>query len=86
MRYDVDGDNFDIIPNDALGVMSYVGQSPLNFRYSSDIGYHVYEILDKSATSMIIGTTTPKGYGRQQYLGGIVSADREIVFWRAEPH
>ena len=79
-RYTLTGFRFDLIPEDALGILARSNDDPLEFRYlnnSSDL----YSITSKSSTEMILVQQNTAQHSVDTYLGAIVSNDRNVVYW-----
>lgn len=78
--YDLTGLHFDGIPNDAVGIYANNNEKPLEF-INSDLGYHLFTILEKTNTSMRLLSNYQVAHNAQNYLGAIVSANRQTIYW-----
>ena len=80
MDVELRGLGFVHIPQDAIGVYSANNESPLETRYSTNArNLGNVSIVDNNTMSVIM--KAPHEYGTSHYLGGIVSKDRETVYW-----
>lgn len=68
------------IPADALGVESIFDARPLEYRYSTD-GKVLYNIVERTNERLLLRVQTPSVLQNSAYLGGIVSRDRQVVYW-----
>lgn len=74
------GLNFDLIPDNAIGIYSRNNNDPLQYiQEEEDI--RLYTIIEKSDTSLTLHHKTTSDVSVNVYLGGIVSPDRTIVYW-----
>lgn len=79
-KFDIVGQGFPLIPNDAIGVMSEDNDNPLLRKDTTDPVY-MLPIVDRTANTMTLTSTAVAGHGVPYYLGAIVSADRNVVYW-----
>ena len=74
------GEHFAQIPNNAVGLYAVSNDDPLASRYG-DVDWYFYDIVENTGTSMRLVSRNAFGHAVANYLGGIVSADRQIVYW-----
>lgn len=69
-----------MIPSDALGIKAFNLDNPLEYKDSLNDVY-LFDIQSKSNFQMILRyrSSLPSSY--QNYLGAIVSADRQTIYW-----
>ena len=69
-----------MIPDDAVGIVAADNGNPLQFRYNefSTTRFHIGERTD---TSMEMIPNSESARATSTFLGGIVSSDRETVYW-----
>lgn len=76
----LEGVNFDQIPSDAVGVMSEFNNDPLN-RKDTTSPIYVLNIVEKTGNRMILRAGGSADHSTPFYLGAILSADRETIYW-----
>ena len=69
-----------MIPNDAIGLMSYENENPLQFLNDTE-QQHLYDILEKTDGLMTLRVKLATALSAPNYLGAIVSSDRQTVYW-----
>lgn len=73
----------DLIPDNAIGLMSYDNNDPL--QYLNDTrGQHLYEVSRKAFGELVMDVITGIQLGSPCYLGAIVSEDRQTIYWKNE--
>lgn len=79
-EFELVGQNFHLIPQDAVGLYSSSNTIPLMYKDSTAEGamYRINVIDDSHLTATAVSPQTSHG---NNYLGGIVSADRSTVYW-----
>lgn len=80
MEFVIEGSGFDLLPYDIIGVVSNHNETPLESRYNQDNRYYC-EVVFKSDTRIEMAAASAVGHSAL-YLGGLVSYDREIVYWQ----
>ena len=78
--YVLRGERFDSIPSDAVGIYATENIAPLQNRYQTDTGY-LFSIDSNTGSEMVLHPLVPLQHSSHNFLGGIVSADRQIVYW-----
>lgn len=78
--FDVVGSNFDLIPNNAIGLYANDNDKPLLFRYSL-ADNTIYKISRKTNKLISFQAVAPSTTHGDNYLGAIVSEDRNIIYW-----
>lgn len=78
--FNLNGENFDEIPNDAVAVVATNNEEPLQFRYSTSAG-NVMHVAQKTNTAMLIQYDELQTTGNAVYLGAILSRDRSTIYW-----
>ena len=73
------GVNFDELPDDAIGLISYRNDNPLQGLNLS--GYQV-PITDKTAESLVVEVAPHSSSNVYGYVGAIVSSDLQTIYWR----
>lgn len=76
----VSGSGFDVIPQNAVGIVAYTNGDPLRFRYDFD-PVHTFSIVDKSDDEITLVHDGVSAPSNGSYLGAILSADRSVVYW-----
>lgn len=71
------GLNFDLIPNDAVGIVALDNNNPLYYQHA--VAQYTFPIVRKTDTEIELSNSTTMNH--DSYLGAIVSSDRETVFW-----
>lgn len=81
-EYVVRGVGFNQIPDNAVGLYAFRNDAPLAYREtpSGDSPY-LFNIVSKSDTEMVLKCERAAEHSDNSYLGGIVSANRETVYW-----
>ena len=74
------GYGFLLLPNNAVGIISFSNDNPLQFRYTLS-AYHTYSILVESDSRAILTFNDSSAVGSNSYLGGIVSHDGSELYW-----
>lgn len=72
--------NFDIIPQDAIGILARFNDNPLGLLEDTQ-SYVALDITSLSPDSMVLEHPEVHTMSFATYLGAIVSADRSIVYW-----
>lgn len=69
-----------MIPDDAVGVVSQYNDRPL---YNKDNTSAVYtlQIVEKQDRRIVLSAGAADSHAYEFYLGGVVSSDRQTVFW-----
>lgn len=80
MDVDLHGRGFRFLPSDAIGVYSTRNGEPLYNRYSENLANIGNVVIDTGAKMSVVMDKV-HSYGSAHYLGGIVSRDRETVYW-----
>lgn len=79
-EYRLSGSGFPLIPDDAVGIVAENNETPLMYR-STSAEYLLYDIQSKTGTDIVLRHRTDDVFHQNTYLGAIVSADRDTVFW-----
>lgn len=75
------GENFDVIPDDALGIIAYRNDIPLQL-LNTQSPSQLFRIISKEDGLMVLRQSYDSGpHERNSYIGGIVSEDRSKVYW-----
>lgn len=74
------GTGFDTIPSDAVGIYANDNNDPLEHRYSTNSSA-LFDIVEKTSTTMRVVCREPLDTHSSNFLGGIVSLDRSAVYW-----
>lgn len=80
LPFELRGRGFLDIPPDAVGVWSDTNADPLVYR-NSDLTYNRSVIVGKTDNTMTLQYPETHQATVARYLGAIVSADRETVYW-----
>lgn len=78
--FSIDGNNFDAIPYDAIGLFADDNEAPLAFIESTS-DTHLYDIVSKTTTHIELVSLSPTELHTANYLGAIVSRDRQTIYW-----
>lgn len=78
--YILKGENFDMIPADAVGVMSRLNDEPLE-NLNSSVRAFLYRIDASTKKEMTLVQESEQALSANTYLGAIVSNDRQTVYW-----
>lgn len=78
--YSLEGSGFDAIPSDAVGLVASDNFAPLANRYNFG-STASYQIVTKTENEMQLRYDQEHIVSVPVYLGAIVSADRETVYW-----
>lgn len=79
-NYVVVGRGFNLIPMDAVGIFANSNPAPLEFIETSSPDL-LFDISEKTNTRMVLVSRSPIAHVKDSFLGGIVSNDRQTVFW-----
>lgn len=79
-RFELTGRFFDRLPDDAIGVMALSNNNPLQFRYSVE-ATQTFKIDAKTSKTLEMSQITASAHDKSVYLGAILSADHEIIYW-----
>lgn len=74
------GGGFKYIPADAVGLIAYTNNNPMEYLTDTD-PIHLYDIEVLNSNEIRATHRVPNKPGRRSFLGAIVSADREVVYW-----
>lgn len=77
--FEVIGENFDVLPNDIIGLPSTNNNDPLLYRDSQATSI-VCSVAEKSNNRMLLNAVDEAEHS-PAYLGALLSADRETVYW-----
>lgn len=80
MEFQLSGENFDKMGSEIVGVLATENGDPLHNRDSVNEAILVHEI-SRTKTTLLLAATMENHYSFPYYLGGILSADRETVYW-----
>lgn len=76
----LEGMYFDYLPDSAVGVLAYDNDNPLEMR-DTQLASQLFDIVEKTDTQVRFVARTLTNHPRSSYFGGIVSADRSVVYW-----
>ena len=76
----ISGSGLNNIPNDAVGLYASSNESPLAFRDATNVRF-LYRIASKTDNSVYLESYDPTLTHAANYLGAIVSADRQTIYW-----
>ena len=76
----VEGLNLNLIPSDAIGILARSNDNPLELRESSSAAVLV-PLTISGVDTITLSQGTAHELSGLTYLGGIVSSDRNTVFW-----
>lgn len=79
LAFDLIGDGFDLLPQDAVAVPMSIGGDPLQYRYIQDTGV-VMRLVSATTTTASFATGVTASHSAST-IGAILSADREKVYW-----
>ena len=74
------GLNFDELPAGCVGLYSDERNNPLKFRQSTDNSF-LFRIEVESETQLTASPRSEVTHSYKGYLGGIVSSDRQRIYW-----
>ena len=78
--YELHGRGFNLIPDDAVGLFATDVNAPLDYgKYDGD--KFLFSIIEKTDTMMRLQARQPSTHGSDNFLGGILSADKSQVYW-----
>ena len=80
MIFDVAGDRFGILPDDAVGILAIDNANPLQFIDNMSRNL-TFDIVSKDDVSMRLVQQQTAAHSVPSYLGAIVSSDRTKVYW-----
>lgn len=78
--YVLHGSGFHGIPDDALGIVAFSNDTPLEY-INEHSDYGLYGITRKNKTEMTLTQKKTGANAQPSYLGAIVSADRQTIYW-----
>lgn len=80
MRYELSGLNFDLMPEQIVGLASSFNDKPL--MHINDTAVHfILNPIERDSTHMVLECSIEVQYNSSYYLGGIVSENREIIYF-----
>lgn len=74
------GNHFSLLPIDAIGILAVDNDNPLGYRESTSESF-LFDISEISDEMLTLNARQEGGHAFASYLGGIVSADRQTVYW-----
>lgn len=69
-----------LIPDDAVGVLAISNNNPLQFRTAADAAF-TFHVGNHSDVLIEMVADAQMSHGSNIYLGGIVSANRQEIYW-----
>lgn len=81
LEFDLIGHNFDEIPYNAVGVLSTDNENPLMHQKDATNYATIVQMSGRKLSMMTEPITSGSVANKPIYLGAIVSADRNIVYW-----
>ena len=79
-QFELTGDRFDILPEDAIGILSIDNENPLSARYNQS-ARNIFDIIDRTNETITLKVRKEESHDENNYLGAILSADRETIYW-----
>lgn len=79
-QYELTGDRFDMLPDDAIGILSTENDNPLSARYNQN-ARNIFDITARTNETMTLKVRNEESHNEANYLGVILSADRETIYW-----
>ena len=80
MQYEVTGSGFNSMPAQIVGIAASDNNNPLRHRYENFPAFLLYPI-ERSDTRLVLEARNTEQYNSRYYLGGIVSEDRETLYF-----
>lgn len=74
------GKGFYLIPNNIVGIMGLSNDEPLSLKDTTILAY-VCNVIEKTDNKIVFAVDSVHQYSVRGYLGGIVSDDRQTVYW-----
>lgn len=74
------GRGFSEIPDDAIGIGSNSNSDPLRFK-DAVVETNLMRITEKNDIELKFTQDAPHGHNNPTYIGAIVSADRQTIYW-----
>ena len=78
--FEVTGHNLDLIPPDAVCVVSQHNETPLENRGVTSY-WAFAPIIEQSEGRLVFDNERTAEYDGPHYLGAILSADRQTIYW-----
>lgn len=82
-EYRVLGKGFNLIQAGSLGVYALDNENPKQYLDTNNNNY-LFNFIYVSQTEAILRAKTPMAHGSDNYLGCIVSSDRQTTYWTNE--
>lgn len=79
-RYVLMGHNLELIPSDAIGLYARLNNAPLEYINTTD-PEAIMDIEVRTDTTISVRPRLVSSHTINNYLGAIVSADRQTVYW-----
>lgn len=79
-EYNITGENFDIIPDDAIGIIAFHNDIPLQYVDTEDAA-HKFVIASRNEESLVLRHNSSAVHYAPSFLGAIVSGDRSRIYW-----
>lgn len=79
-EYVLSGRNFRYVENEALGVAATSNANPTE-RKDSTNNIVLYDIVEKTDSRLVLKQKEETAIGHANFLGCLVSADRQVVYW-----
>ncbi len=78
--FELTGQFFELIPNDAIGVFAKNNSNPLQY-INSTYAPMIYDIVSRGTGRMTLLCREANTGHEANFLGAIISADRQTVYW-----
>ena len=78
--YTVEGIGFGVIPDTAIGIVADHKGKPLEY-LDTELPQYIFDIVTKSDSEIFLRQRLTRYHSLNNYLGAIVSADRETIYW-----
>ena len=78
--FDLRGKHFYGLPSDAVGILSLQNNYPHSYRNTQDNTF-VFDIVQRDNAAMRLEAREVGSHPQAVYLGCIVSADRQTIYW-----
>lgn len=78
--YILEGTGFSLIPDDAVGIAASSNDAPLQGINGTN-PVNLYSLVERGEGYVRFEQQDPAAHAGYTYLGGIVSADRQTIYW-----
>lgn len=78
--FELSGTGFDLLPDDAIGILADDNDNPLGYRYTTS-AFNLFDVnvVNDNFTRLVVRGSS--SHQLPTYLGAILSSDRSRIYW-----